>query len=281
MPLSNDPLRYKISAKLKLKSPWKKIYNNIKIISFIILAIIIFYGTPYIILPQNIANIYNKFSLYFYNQSNKINYKIHKKAQNIKDYISLREKYNKLKEENEILVNKLNHYTALVVENENLRKINKFSFTQGKFIKSTKIIMQSFDDYTKLAKLSIGYEEGIKEGHIIINEKGLIGRIVSVNYGSAEVLLISSPTSEIPVIFSQTKAKAILGGDCNGKLLLTIIHGETQPQLGELVLTSGDGDFFPLDIIVGKVTKVGTDLIEVTPATDINDYNSIVSIIEN
>lgn len=280
MPYSNDPINYKISAKLKLKSSWQKLYENIKIIAFMIVAIVVFYFISDMKMPQKLVNIYEQTSILVYDSSNSITNKLYTKKQDVTDYINLKKKYDELRQENEQLNIKLYSYANLIAENMELRKLSKFSFPKGKLVKSTRIIMQSFDNYIKLAQIPIGYDSGIKEGHIVVNDKGVVGRVISTNPNSAKILLITSPDSHVPVIFTASRGRAILGGEYSGKLELTIMHGETLPEIGELVLTSGDGGYFPPALVVGKVTKVGEDFVEVTPALDIND-TTVVSIIEN
>jgi rod shape-determining protein MreC len=280
MPYSNDPIRYKISAKLKLKSSWQKLYKNIKIIAFLIAALALFYFSPNLKMPKKLIDLYEQVSIRIYDVSNSIANKLHSKKQDVTGYIHLKKKYDELKEENDQLNIKLFSYTTLLAENMELRKLSKFSLPKGKLIKSTRIAMQSFDNYIKLAQIPIGYDSGIKEGHIVVNDKGVVGRVISTGPNSAKVLLITSPDSQIPVIFANSRSRAILGGEYSGKLELTIMHGESLPEIDELVLTSGDGGYFPPTLIVGKVTKVGEDFVEVTPVFDIND-TTVVSIIEN
>ena len=107
--------------------------------------------------------------------------------------------------------------------------------------------------------VNAGARNGIQDGYYAENDRGLVGRVISVGQRSARILKATDFYSRVPVMGEASGLRAILygGRDQRGRLL-------DRPELGkfiegERILTSGEGGLFPRGIVVGWVVETDTD----------------------
>jgi rod shape-determining protein MreC len=100
-----------------------------------------------------------------------------------------------------------------------------------------------------------GADQGIKVGNPVINEHGLIGRVLGTTGGVSRVLLLTDVASKTPVLVDRTDARAILTGDGSDNPKLEYLRGKDTIREGDRILTSGDGGVFPRGLPVGVAAK--------------------------
>lgn len=175
-----------------------------------------------------------------------------------KSYLFAREKNKKLVEENKNLRNQLIALSTVAHENEGLRKLlNYVKDYEYKFI-SAKVVGDTSDPFMRSILLSAGTKDNVKKGQAVVNQDGLVGRIVEVGERSSRVLLVTDINSNIPVISSKSRERSILSGNNNESPDLSYLPKETIMEDGEVMLTSGDGDMFPAGLQVGVAYPAGT-----------------------
>lgn len=110
-----------------------------------------------------------------------------------------------------------------------------------------------------------GKKDGIKKDMIVINEKGLVGRVIDVNNFSSIIKLITANDSynKISVNInsdSTTYNGIITGYDINKNLILiTCIRSTSNVKIGDNITTNGLGTLFPEGIYIGKVEEILSD----------------------
>lgn len=100
-----------------------------------------------------------------------------------------------------------------------------------------------------------GTENGVRVGHPVLSEHGLVGRIVGATRGASRVLLLSDPASRTPVMIDRTNGRAILTGDGGPNPRLEFLRGVDPVKQGDAILTSGDGGVFPRGLPVGAAVR--------------------------
>jgi rod shape-determining protein MreC len=106
---------------------------------------------------------------------------------------------------------------------------------------------------TRLA--DAGAERGVVVGNPVMNERGLVGRVVGVANGASRVLLLTDIASRTPVMIDRTNARAILTGDGGPNPKLEYLRGADPIKEGDRVVTSGDGGVVPRGLPVGAAVK--------------------------
>lgn len=116
---------------------------------------------------------------------------------------------------------------------------------------AAQLVAISSGPYSRTATINAGSIDGIARGQAVINPSGLIGRIIEVGHHSARVMLTANINSRIPVIGEKSRAVAIAAGN-NDALTITFNDKTNSFIHGERILTSGDGETFAPNILVGK-----------------------------
>ncbi len=131
-----------------------------------------------------------------------------------------------------------------------------------------------------------GSDDGLRRGMPVVTAQGLVGRIATVTAGAARVQLITDPASTINVHLQPSEAQAVLTGSITGEIALDMIPQEATIQPGDLVLTSGLGGNYPANLLIGQVTGIRSQAVDlfqsasVQPVVDFTQLE-IVLVITN
>ena len=97
----------------------------------------------------------------------------------------------------------------------------------------------------------------LKISQPILSREGIIGKITSVGISSVEVMMAQDPQSLIPIISSSTRIHGILKGKGLERRGLLVNVKKTAPfKEGEELYSSGLGDVFPPNYLVGKIVLI-------------------------
>ena len=124
--------------------------------------------------------------------------------------------------------------------------------------------------------------QGVFEDFAVINERGLVGKVISSSEKNSRIILINDQNSSIPVTTLSDNFYAIIKGSSDGKYLTSsFIKSNTKPKVGDLLITSGSTKTFPKDILVGKVIKVEEDYFLALPYVDFDNLGFVQAINTN
>lgn len=102
-----------------------------------------------------------------------------------------------------------------------------------------------------------GTRDGVRVGMPVESARGLVGQVFQATPGAAHVLLITDNVMSVAGRLSASRAEGmVFGGGVGATLSMEWINLEAQVEIGDVVLTSGAGGFFPEDLVIGKVTDV-------------------------
>ena len=215
----------------------------------------------------------------------------------IEEFTSLKE----VKKENQILKSNVEKMEATEAENIELKQeIERLKgelnidhvLTDYDYLNATVISRNSFYWYNMLT-IDKGSHNGIKEGMVVINSTGLIGKITNVSTFSSDVKLITTNDTNNKISVTVTNGDTKLTGIINGydykKGLLTVegISNTATVNNGDYVYTSGLGGVFPSGILIGKVEGITTDvydlskIINVKPSAKFDDINFVTVLKRN
>lgn len=167
----------------------------------------------------------------------------------------------------------------LQTENEALRKLIRVVPGGKSTYVAARIVGESGGPYMRTALINGGARDGIARDQAVIGVDGLVGRVVEANHASARVLLLTDINSRVPVIGEISRERTIAAGNNSRTLALDYVEADSKMQVGERVLTSGDGGVFPPGIPVGVISSVQGNAVTVKPLADWTrtEYVSVVS----
>jgi len=174
----------------------------------------------------------------------------------INDYFKLREKMIALKNEKAALQKDYSENINLKIENESLRKMLGLQIREEHKTLPAKVIGFNENKWQSQIILNVGKSNGIVEGMAVITEKGLVGVIVLSSNDTSEVRLINDPQSSIGARVLSSRKLGIVEGDLDKNIYLNYIAASEEIFKGDILITSGFGEYIPPEILIGRIKKV-------------------------
>ena len=173
----------------------------------------------------------------------------------INDIVFLYSENQNLKQENESLNKWKDLALKLLIENEELKKLLNSAKVDSQKFKTAKVISNSGGSYVKTITINIGSNDGVKVGNPVLNNWGMIGRVVDLGKNASRVLLTVDINSQIPVYFEKSLHRAILVGNNSNMLELKFLKKRVLLIDKERLMTSGEGGVLPRGLPVGVYSK--------------------------
>jgi rod shape-determining protein MreC len=120
---------------------------------------------------------------------------------------------------------------------------------------TARAVAESRGPFANSRLIDTGMDKGVKLGNPVINDHGLIGRVVGASGGVSRVLLLTDVASRTPVLVDRSDARAILAGDGSDNPKLQYLRGKDSIREGDRILTSGDGGMLPRGLPVGVAAR--------------------------
>lgn len=171
---------------------------------------------------------------------------------------------------------------ALKAENDALRQLSDYQPVEHVSYVTGRVIGQSPSAYAGTLVINAGSAEGVKTLQPVVDAHGLVGRITDVGTTTSRVLLLTDPSSRVPVISATSRQHAILAGTGDALLQLTFIGGDASSiALGETIVTTEEGGLIPGGIIIGTVFRRDSTGLLVKPLRPLADSEYMRVIVSN
>ena len=212
-----------------------------------------------------------------------LSYPVHLAQNNyfkFRNYLTLLANKQNIYLENQKLKKLVQNIELIEAENNDLKRLVNFqdNFHFSKI--TSRVVVESIDNFDKQYLLNVGLINGIKKGNAIIGNGRLVGRIVDVNNKSSKMQLINSKLSKIPVTILGTEYNGIVSGDeREGYLKLSYLPQGIKIDDEKIVVTSGEGGYIPYGIYIGKIKKFNGEFF-VKTCTDCNESFRLVSVLK-
>lgn len=195
----------------------------------------------------------------------------------------LRHRNEELEEENARL---RMDQVRMVQDASQARRLQALLKFKEQFVSATvaaQVIGTSGTEQSRLLYIDKGSDDGLAPDMAVITTTGVVGKIVRVQPGTAQVLEINDQTSGIGAILEKSRLQGILKGTPSGDAMLHYIMSDEKIEVGEMVLTSGGDRIFPKGLPIGRVMSVnpGSDLflnIRVKPSALLNRIEEVLVI---
>ena len=116
--------------------------------------------------------------------------------------------------------------------------------------------------------ITSGTDNGVQQDSAVINDKGMVGRVIEVGDKTSRVLLLTDINSRIPVMAEGSREHGIVAGDDSDTLSLVYLPENSKLKVGEKIVTSSDGALLPPGLPIGVVTAIAKDKVTVKPFAD-------------
>jgi rod shape-determining protein MreC len=132
-----------------------------------------------------------------------------------------------------------------------------------------------------------GSSSGIKKDMPVVTTNGVVGKVIEVAPGVSKVMLVRDSSFAISALIQRSRAQGVVVGQFHSDLfLMKYLSGEDDVQVGDIVLSSGEGGTFPKGLLIGVVTQVivkNDGLVmeaEVKPSVNFNRLEEVIIIKE-
>lgn len=124
---------------------------------------------------------------------------------------------------------------------------------------AAQVIGTSGSDRSHMLLIDKGSADGLKPEQPVITPDGAVGKLRDVFPHTAQLLLLSDPSSGAGVLLQSTRMRAILRGNAKGQVQINNLTADDRIKPGEKVLTSGGDQIFPRGLPVGVIESISTD----------------------
>lgn len=166
-------------------------------------------------------------------------------------------------EENKTLVKELRHfkaretrYSELVLENERLRELLKFSTRLKPEYIAAEVVGRDSAKWFDTIILNRGRDSGVSVNCPVIVPEGIVGQVVKVSKNYSKVLLITDRMSGVDCLVQSSRGRGIVSGTGDNVCVFKYLLRKFEVKSGDHVVTSGMDEIFPKGLRVGEVISV-------------------------
>ena len=189
-----------------------------------------------------------------------------------KDYIwlkNLRGENEALKREVIELQGRVTSYQEAYVENQRLRRLIDFKTSTMVETIPAEVIVHDLTGWFQTLMVDKGFRDEVAPDMPVVNDEGVIGRVLDVSDRYSRVLLITDQGSDVDAIDQRNRVRGILcGKDANG-CVLKYIRSNLDIKEGDLVITSGKDGIYPKGLRLGVVRAVYKDPVDLFQKIDV------------
>lgn len=155
--------------------------------------------------------------------------------------------------------------TALRLEHQNSRLEALLNVQLDPSIEyvTGRVVSDTGGPFVQMFIINAGKRDGVRDQQAVIDEDGLVGRVLGAGHTASRVLLLSDLNSRIPVLVEPSNYRAVLVGDNAKDPKLEFLPQSAQVRVGDRVVTSGHGRQLPPGLPVGLVSEVSQNEIRV------------------
>ena len=149
-------------------------------------------------------------------------------------------------------------------ENARLRKLLELREKRRDFqFEAANITQQSSSNWISSLTLNRGTLHGVAVNNCVVTEEGFLAGIVTeVGLNWCTVLTVLDTDTSLGALVFRSGDVAVAQGDFvlmnEGRLSLTYLPADCELLIGDLVVTSGLGGYYPSQLVIGYVEEVGT-----------------------
>jgi len=169
-------------------------------------------------------------------------------------------------------------------EADRLRALLNFKTRSPFQTVAAEVIASSPGERSNAIFIGKGSDAGFSTDLAVITPAGVVGKIIAVFPHSAQVLLITDPSSGVGCILEKTRVEGVMKGTGQSLGQLHYIMNDQPVSVGDVVLTSGLDQIYPKDLPVGTVARAGPGNIYkdilVAPAAALDRLETVLVILK-
>lgn len=163
-----------------------------------------------------------------------------------------------LKRENQQLKLQAMQSAEALGENQRLRQSLQWQQRQSQWnLKLARVLLRDPANWWRSVTVDVGSRDGVRENQPVLTCDGLVGRVHSVRFATAQVLLLGDPNCNVSArVENEVRDVGIVvaGGALDSTLAqMNFLPANAILKPGQMVFTSGQGGLFPKGIPIGRI----------------------------
>jgi rod shape-determining protein MreC len=187
------------------------------------------------------------------------------------------EENQRLREENARLRAGQSELTELQRKTKRYEQLLKIPPDEKVTSVAARVIADATGPFVRTLLVNAGRDQGLAKGQAVVDERGLLGRVITTGNRSARVLLLTDLNSRIPVLIEGANLKAIMVGDNSGRPTLEYLPPGSRITAGARIVTTPDGGVFPPGIAVGTVAAAKLPRVDLFTSESRADFVRILN----
>ncbi len=171
-------------------------------------------------------------------------------------------------------------------ENVRLRSALGFEQPPGYRLVPADILSVAGEFFPTSAIINRGLDDSVYVDQPVVNQQGLIGRIVSVSRDFATVQLLTDPSNRVAARLAESREMGIVRFTVTEGMILDNFPVQGTINVNDTVLSSGLGGVYPSGLTVGTVTSVSRPEhepfceVRIRPAANFHSIDELFVLIE-
>ncbi len=141
-------------------------------------------------------------------------------------------------------------------ENTRLREALDFSFRLEYYTILAEVVGRGTPRMPSSILVSVGTDRGVIIGLPVIDESGVIGKVVSVSEKNSLIQLITDPNLKISALDARSRVQGIVSSAGGGALRMENVPVTADVRGGDPIVSSGLGGVFPKGLKIGTISRV-------------------------
>jgi len=172
----------------------------------------------------------------------------------------------------------------VIAENERLKRVLAYKESASLTMSLARVLYRDPSNWTHTMTLDQGTDQSMAKGMAVISPDGVVGKLMDAAPGTSRVMLVTDPACKVSALIKRSRVIGTVTGKGNGMLEMQYLSGEDDVQVGDTVVSAGEGRIFPKGILIGTVEKVqprqeGLSLaVEVRPNVDLSKLEEALII---
>jgi len=179
------------------------------------------------------------------------------------DYVYLvdvKEDNAKLASQNARLRERARKLEPLEAENRRLRRLLDLKNSVPADVVSAEVVAKNTNEFFRIVRLTLDRDaRGIGPDLPVVSPDGVVGTTLKASGDTVDVRLVVDAGAGVDIVVERTGARGFVRGTGDASKYsgnVELMKRTDEVEVGDLMVTSGQGDRFPKGIPVGTVTKV-------------------------
>lgn len=177
-------------------------------------------------------------------------------------------------------------YDDVLRENEELRALLEIQERSELDTRAAQVIANGPSNFEWTITLDVGTSHGVERDMPVINDKGLVGRVIQTTPDTSRVLLAVDPSFQAAALHAQTGEAGTLQGNGGEPMIYRPLDPEATVEVGDEIVTSRySNGVFPAGIPIGTVDETDeangllTRSIRVRPWVDFTRLQTVMVVL--